>query len=106
MSALKSNQAEATRRFERLVRREWLRTALIVAGILFLVVAAAGVFSFAGLLALVRSVGASRPFASMSILESIERDAAVRAARMRALSADGSVKPSFAPDSRQNRAAA
>jgi hypothetical protein len=38
MSALKSNQAEATRRFERLVRREWLRTALIVAGILFLVV--------------------------------------------------------------------
>ena len=68
--------------------------------------AAAGVLSFAGLLALVRSVGASRPFASMSILESIERDAAVRAARMRALSADGGVKPAFEPDSRQNRAAA
>lgn len=67
-------------------------------------IAAAGVLSFAGLLALVRSIGASRPFASLSILESIERDAAVRAARMRAL-ADGGVKPAIEPASRQNRAA-
>ena len=67
-------------------------------------IAAAGVFSFAGLLALVRSIEASRPFASLSILESIERDAAVRAARMRAL-ADGGVKPAFETASRQNRAA-
>jgi hypothetical protein len=66
--------------------------------------AAAGVLSFAGLLALVRSIEASRPFASLSILESIERDAAVRAARMRAL-ADGGVKPAIEPASRQNRAA-
>jgi hypothetical protein len=67
--------------------------------------AAAGVLSFAGFLALVRSIGASRPFASLSILESIEREAAVRAARMRALSADGGGKPTFQPDGRQNRAA-
>lgn len=67
--------------------------------------AAAGILSFAGLLALVRSIGASRPFASLSILESIEREAAVRAARMRALSADGGGKPTFQPDGRQNRAA-
>jgi hypothetical protein len=66
-------------------------------------IAAAGVLSFAGLLALVRSIEASRPFASLSILESIERDAAVRAARMRAL-ADAGVKPAFEA-SRQNRAA-
>lgn len=55
--------------------------------------AAAGVFSFAGLLAFVRAIEASRPFASLSILESIERDAAVRAARMRALSIDGAKRP-------------
>lgn len=65
--------------------------------------AAAGVFSFAGLLALARSIGASRPFASLSILESIERDAAVRAARTRAL-ADGGAKPPFEPG-RHSRAA-
>jgi hypothetical protein len=47
--------------------------------------AGAGILSFAGLLALVRSIEASRPFASLSILESIEREAVVRAARMRAL---------------------
>jgi hypothetical protein len=65
--------------------------------------ASAGVFSFAGLLALARSIGASRPFASLSILESIERDAAVRAARTRAL-ADGGAKPTFEP-ARHSRAA-
>jgi hypothetical protein len=62
--------------------------------------AGSGVLSFVGLLALVRSIEASRPVASMAIIESIERDAAVRAARMRALSADGSIK--LRP---QNRAA-
>lgn len=67
--------------------------------------AAAGVFSFAGLLALARSIGASRPFASLSILESIERDAAVRAARMRAMAVDGGAKSDFAPASQQSRAA-
>lgn len=46
--------------------------------------AASGALSFGGLLAFVRAIEASRPIASMSILESIERDAAVRAARMRA----------------------
>jgi hypothetical protein len=66
--------------------------------------AAAGVFSFAGLLALARSIGASRPFASLSILESIERDAAVRAARTRALAADGGAKPTF-ESARHSRAA-
>lgn len=65
--------------------------------------AGAGVFSFVGLLALARSVGASRPFASLSILESIERDAAVRAARTRAL-ADGGAKPTFEP-AKHSRAA-
>jgi hypothetical protein len=55
--------------------------------------AGSGVLSFLGLLALVRSVEASRPVASMAILASIDRDAAVRAARMRALSADGGAKP-------------
>lgn len=68
-------------------------------------IAAAGVLSFAGLLALVRSIEASRPFASISILESIERDAAVRAARMRALSTDGGVKPLEAALTQRNRAA-
>jgi len=67
--------------------------------------AAAGVFSFAGLLALARSIGASRPFATLSILESIERDAAVRAARMRAQAVDGDTKPAFERAGRQNRAA-
>ena len=55
--------------------------------------AGAGILSFVGLLALVRSIEASRPVASMAILASIERDAAVRAARMRALSTDGGIKP-------------
>lgn len=50
--------------------------------------AASGALSFCGLLAFVRAIEASRPIASMSILESIERDAAVRAARMRARSLD------------------
>ena len=68
-------------------------------------IAAAGILSFAGLLALVRSIEASRPFASISILESIERDAAVRAARMRALSTDGGVKPLEAALTQRNRAA-
>ncbi len=61
--------------------------------------------SFAGLLALVRAIEASRPFASISILESIERDAAVRAARMRALSTDGGAKPLEAALTPHNRAA-
>ena len=68
-------------------------------------IAAAGVLSFVGLLALVRSIEASRPFASISILEAIERDAAVRAARMRALSADGGVKPLEAALTQRHRAA-
>jgi hypothetical protein len=68
-------------------------------------IAAAGVLSFAGLLALVRSIEASRPFASISILESIERDAAVRAARMRALSTNGGMKPLEAALTQRNRAA-
>ena len=68
-------------------------------------IAASGVLSFAALLALVRSIEASRPFASISILESIERDAVVRAARMRALSTDASVKPLEATLTQRNRAA-
>jgi hypothetical protein len=36
----------------------------------------------------VRAIEASRPIASMSILKSIENDAAVRAARMRARQLD------------------
>jgi len=67
--------------------------------------AAAGVLSFAGLLALVRAIEESRPFASISILEAIERDAAVRAARMRAMSADGGAKPLEAALTPRNRAA-
>ena len=55
--------------------------------------AGSGVLSFIGLLALVRSIEASRPVASMAILASIERDAVVRAARTRALSTDGGIKP-------------
>ncbi len=51
--------------------------------------AAAGALGFAGLLGLVRAIEASRPIASMSILKSIENDAAVRAARMRARQMDG-----------------
>ena len=68
-------------------------------------IASAGVLSFAGLLAFVRAIEASRPFASISILELIERDAAVRAARMRALSTDGGVKPLEAALTPHNRAA-
>ena len=67
--------------------------------------AASGVLSFIGLLALVRSIEASRPVASMAIIESIERDAAVRAARMRALSKDGGIKPLERALRPQNRAA-
>jgi hypothetical protein len=67
--------------------------------------AAAGVLIFAGLLALVRAIEESRPFASISILEAIERDAAVRAARMRAMSADGGAKPLEAALTPRNRAA-
>jgi hypothetical protein len=55
--------------------------------------ASSGVLSFFGLLALVRSIEASRPVASMAILASIERDAVVRAARMRALTTDDGIKP-------------
>lgn len=44
----------------------------------------AGALSLGSLLAMVRAVETSRPIASLSILESIERDAAVRAARGRA----------------------
>lgn len=47
--------------------------------------AAAGGLCLGALLASVRAVQASRPIASLAILESIERDAAVRAARARAL---------------------
>ena len=36
-----------------------------------------------------RAIEASRPIASLAILESIERDAAVRAARSKALALDG-----------------
>jgi hypothetical protein len=46
--------------------------------------AAAGVLSFGSLLAAARAIEASRPIASLAILESIERDAAVRLARSRA----------------------
>ncbi len=46
--------------------------------------AAAGVLSFGGLLAFVRAIEASRPIPSMAILKSIESDAVVRAARLRA----------------------
>ncbi len=67
--------------------------------------ASSGALSFGGLLALVRSIEASRPVASLTILESIERDAAVRAARMRALSSDGDVKPLEVAGRPQNRAA-
>ena len=67
--------------------------------------ATSGVLTFIGLLALVRSIEASRPVASMAILASIERDAAVRAARARALSMDGGVKPIELALRPQNRAA-
>jgi hypothetical protein len=67
--------------------------------------AGSGVLSFIGLLALVRSIEASRPVASMAIIESIERDAAVRAARMRALSTDGGIKPLERARRPQHRAA-
>ena len=46
--------------------------------------AATGFLAFGGILALARAIEASRPIASMSILKSIEHDAVVRAARMRA----------------------
>jgi hypothetical protein len=49
----------------------------------------AGILSFSALLAFVRAIEASRPIASMAILASIEHDAAVRAARMRARPLDG-----------------
>ncbi len=67
--------------------------------------ATSGVLTFIGLLALVRSIEASRPVASMAILASIERDAAVRAARARALSMDGGVNPIELALRPQNRAA-
>lgn len=67
--------------------------------------ASSGALSFGGLLALVRSIEASRPVASLTILESIERDAAVRAARMRALSTDGDAKRLEVALRPQNRAA-
>lgn len=67
--------------------------------------AGASALSFVGLLALVRSIEASRPVASIAILESIKRDAAVRAARTRALSTDASTKPFEAALRPQNRAA-
>jgi hypothetical protein len=46
--------------------------------------ASAGVLTFGSLLAFVRAIEASRPIPSMAILKSIESDAAVRAARLRA----------------------
>ncbi|MEI9901119.1 MAG: hypothetical protein WDN31_14345 [Hyphomicrobium sp.] len=60
------------------VRQQW-ESALAVAGAL----------CFGALLAIVRALQASRPIASLAILESIERDAAVRAARSRAQGLDG-----------------
>lgn len=51
--------------------------------------AASGVLSLGALLATVRAIESSRPIASLAILESIERDVAVRAARERALAVDG-----------------
>lgn len=51
--------------------------------------ASAGALSFGALLALVRAIEASRPIASLAILESIGRDAAVRAARGKALALEG-----------------
>ncbi len=55
--------------------------------------ATAGVLTFGGLLTFVRAIEASRPIASLAILESIERDAAVRAARSRAQPVDGQKEP-------------
>lgn len=52
--------------------------------------AAAGALCFGALLATVRAIEASRPIASLAILESIERDAAVRAARSRAQALESS----------------
>jgi hypothetical protein len=68
--------------------------------------AASSLLSFVALLTLVRSIEASRPFASISILESIERDAAVRAARLRALAktADGKVDGSRGLEARASGA--
>jgi len=51
--------------------------------------AAVGMLSLGALVALVRATEASRPIASLTILESIEKDAAVRAARQRARALDG-----------------
>lgn len=56
-------------------------------------IATVGALSFGALLAVVRAVEASRPIASLSILESIERDVAVRAARERARAIDGEKAP-------------
>jgi hypothetical protein len=42
-------------------------------------------FSFLAIITLMRSIQLSRPFASITILEAIQRDADVRAARRRAL---------------------
>lgn len=55
--------------------------------------AVAGALSFGALLCLVRAIEASRPIASLAILESIERDAEVRAARGKALALDGNKTP-------------
>jgi hypothetical protein len=52
-----------------------------------------GVLSFGALVAFARAFEASRPIASMSILKSIEHDAAVRAARMRARPLDNGDEP-------------
>jgi hypothetical protein len=54
---------------------------------------AGGVLSFGALIAFVRAIEASRPIASMAILKSIEHDAAVRAARMRARPLDNGEEP-------------
>jgi len=59
--------------------------------------ASAGILSLGSLLAAVRAIEASRPIASLAILASIERDAAVRAARDRALGVD-SAKPRLEGD--------
>lgn len=55
-------------------------------------IALAGVVTFGALMALARAIEASRPLASLAILESIERDAAVRLARRETRPLDGDTK--------------
>lgn len=67
--------------------------------------ATAAALTFGGLLAMVRAIEASRPLPSLTILESIERDAAVRAARTRALRGEGSNRQTCDAVGADNRAA-